>query len=78
VALLTLHRSPGDASVFAAIDDAVRRANEKLTGAARVCRHLVLADVWTPGGEELTPTLKLRRGGIHARYADEIAALYDG
>ena len=58
------------------IDDAVRRANEKLTGPARVRRHLVLADVWTPGSDELTPTHKLRRSAIHTRHADQIAALY--
>jgi long-subunit acyl-CoA synthetase (AMP-forming) len=78
VALITLHRPPSDPDVFATIDDAVRRANEKLTGPARVCRHFVLTDVWTPGGGELTPTLKLRRGAVHTRYAEQIAVLYDG
>ena len=77
VALITLHRPDGGPDVSRPIDDAVRRANEKLTGPARVRRHLVLADVWTPGSDELTPTHKLRRSAIHTRHADQIAALYD-
>jgi long-chain acyl-CoA synthetase len=29
-----------------------------------------------PGGDELTPTMKLKRKPIAAKYATEIAALY--
>jgi long-chain acyl-CoA synthetase len=78
VALITLNRPDADASVLATVDDAVRRANHKLTAPARVLRHLVLPDAWAPGGDELTPTLKLRRRAIEARYAEQIAALYEG
>ena len=38
--------------------------------------NTVLDDEWQPGGEELTPTMKLRRKPIAAKYADEIEALY--
>ena len=31
---------------------------------------------WLPDSEELTPTSKLKRRGIHAKYAAEIEALY--
>ena len=37
---------------------------------------MVLEDTWAPGSDELTPTLKLRRAAVHARYADHIEALY--
>jgi long-chain acyl-CoA synthetase len=30
-----------------------------------------------PDSEELTPTMKLKRRGIHAKYAREIEALYE-
>jgi long-chain acyl-CoA synthetase len=30
-----------------------------------------------PDSEELTPTMKLKRRGVHAKYATQIATLYD-
>ena len=77
VALVTLEGPADDPAALGAVDQAIRRANRKLTGPARIRRHLVLPDAWRPGGDELTPTMKLRRSAIHARYATQIAALYD-
>ena len=31
---------------------------------------------WQPGGEELTPTMKLKRKPINEKYGEEIEALY--
>ena len=49
---------------------------EDFNQAERVKRFTILADEWLPDSDELTPTMKLKRRGIHARYADEIEALY--
>ena len=37
--------------------------------AERVKKVVVLHDEWLPDSEELTPTSKLKRRGIHAKYA---------
>ena len=55
---------------------AVEAANAGLSRAERVKRFAILPNEWLPGGEELTPTLKLKRRGIATRYAAEIDALY--
>lgn len=36
----------------------------------------ILPAEWNPGGDELTPTTKLRRKPIERKYAAEIEALY--
>jgi len=36
----------------------------------------VLPAEWLPGGDELTPTMKLKRKPIAAKYAAPIEALY--
>jgi long-subunit acyl-CoA synthetase (AMP-forming) len=36
----------------------------------------VLEDEWLPGGEELTPTMKLKRKPIADKYAGAIEELY--
>ncbi|QWF76747.1 AMP-dependent synthetase/ligase [Amycolatopsis sp. CA-230715] len=65
-----------DPEVVAMVEDAVERANGKLSRVEQVKKTVVLPDVWEPGGDEVTPTMKLRRKPIAARYADRIEALY--
>ncbi|HEX5713345.1 MAG TPA: long-chain fatty acid--CoA ligase [Solirubrobacterales bacterium] len=67
-----------DPEVVAEIEAAVAGANARLSRVEQVKRYQVLAGEWLPGGEELTPTMKLKRGPIAARYAGEIEALYAG
>ena len=55
---------------------AVARANERLARVEQVKRYTVLDADWRPGGPELTPTQKLRRRAVLARYAAEIDAMY--
>jgi long-chain acyl-CoA synthetase len=42
----------------------------------QVRKFRVLADEWLPDSDVLTPTMKLKRRGVTARYADAIEALY--
>jgi long-subunit acyl-CoA synthetase (AMP-forming) len=63
-------------AVLAQVAEGVQRANAHLSRAEQIKRFTVLDCDWAPGGEELTPTMKLRRKPIHAKYADEIEELY--
>ena len=65
-----------DPRVRAAVEAAVTVANARLARVEQIKRHALLADEWRPGGAELTPTQKLRRRAVLARYAAEIEALY--
>ena len=53
-----------------------RPANERLSRVEQIKRYTVLAGEWAPGGEELTPTMKLKRRPIERKYEAEIEALY--
>ena len=55
---------------------AVEACNGRLARVQQVKRWQLLPAEWTAESEELTPTLKLRRRVIHAKYAATIEALY--
>jgi long-chain acyl-CoA synthetase len=76
---------PGDLAALAASEEvlaevrlAVDAANQRLSRIEQVKRFEVLPVEWTAESEELTPTLKLRRRIVHAKYAERIDALYGG
>ncbi|HET8789014.1 MAG TPA: AMP-binding protein [Actinomycetes bacterium] len=68
----------GHEQVLTEIQLAVDGANQHLARIEQVKRFEVLPVEWTAESEELTPTLKLRRRIIHAKYAERIDALYQG
>ncbi len=65
-------------AVLAAVGEAVATANQQLARVQQVKRWRLLPVEWTAESEELTPTLKLKRRGVHAKYADDIDTLYAG
>jgi long-chain acyl-CoA synthetase len=66
----------GEDAVQAEVQRGVDAANEQLARVEQIKKFTVLTDEWEPGGDELTPTMKLKRKPIHAKYAEEIEALY--
>jgi len=56
----------------------VARANSHLSRVEQIKRFRVLPCDWPPAGDELTPTMKLKRGPITLKYVGEIEALYSG
>jgi len=52
------------------------RANTQLARVEQIKRYAVLPQFWYPDGDELTPTLKVRRRVVAEKYRDDIDALY--
>jgi long-subunit acyl-CoA synthetase (AMP-forming) len=67
---------PEDPEVVARVQDEVDAANAHLARVEQIKRFRLLAAEWLPGGDELTPTMKLKRRPIAEKYAGEIDALY--
>ncbi|KRA38891.1 MULTISPECIES: AMP-dependent synthetase/ligase [unclassified Nocardioides] len=65
-----------DETVRALVQAGVDRANEKLARVEQIKKFALLGSSWEPGGDELTPTMKLKRTPIAKKYATEIDALY--
>ena len=63
-------------AVRAAVAAAVQKANGRLSRVEQIKRLAVLPVSWEPGGDELTPTMKLRRQAVSAKYAGVIESLY--
>jgi long-chain acyl-CoA synthetase len=63
-------------AVVAEIERGLEEVMAGFNNAERVKRVTVLHEEWLPDSEELTPTSKLKRRGIHAKYAAEIDGLY--
>jgi long-chain acyl-CoA synthetase len=63
-------------AVLEAVAAAVAAANARLARVQQVKAWRLLPVEWTAESEELTPTLKLKRRVVHAKYADIIETLY--
>jgi long-subunit acyl-CoA synthetase (AMP-forming) len=67
-----------DRRVLDEVAAGVARANAQLSLPEQIQRWTLLDCQWLPGGDQLTPTMKLQRRFIAVRYAAEIEALYRG
>ncbi len=66
----------GDERIEAAIQAAVEEANSKLARVEQIKKFKLIPGEWLPGGDELTPTMKLKRKPIAEKYETEIEDLY--
>src|SRR5215218_5829221 len=84
VALITLdpdvapafEQQHGRDALLAEVERGLEAANEQLARVEQIKKFKLLDDEWQPGGDELTPTMKLKRMPIHEKYAREIQELY--
>jgi long-chain acyl-CoA synthetase len=56
----------------------VAAVNARLSRAEQPRRVMILPEDWLPDSDVLTPTMKLKRRGILARYDEQIDAMYAG
>jgi long-chain acyl-CoA synthetase len=72
----TLEELAHDERVRAAVQEGVDAANEKLARVEQIKNFTIVEGDWLPSGDELTPTMKLKRKPIAEKYAAAIAAMY--
>ncbi|MFZ0384608.1 MAG: long-chain fatty acid--CoA ligase, partial [Solirubrobacteraceae bacterium] len=71
-----LDQLSSEPAIIAAVQQGVDRANSHLARVEQIKKFTIVSGDWLPGGDELTPTMKLKRKPIAAKYADAIDAMY--
>ncbi|HTZ85902.1 MAG TPA: long-chain fatty acid--CoA ligase [Solirubrobacteraceae bacterium] len=71
-----LEQLAGDARVRAAVQEGIDAANTKLARVEQIKKFHIVEGDWLPAGDELTPTMKLKRKPIAQKYASQIDAMY--
>lgn len=69
---------PASDETRAQVAAGVEAANARLSRVEQIKKWELLGDEWLPGGDELTPTMKLKRKPIAEKYAATIESLYAG
>ncbi|MBA3808413.1 MAG: long-chain fatty acid--CoA ligase [Solirubrobacterales bacterium] len=64
--------------VRAVVQEGVDAANAKLARVEQIKKFALVRGDWLPGGDELTPTMKLKRKPIAEKYSLQIGAMYSG
>ncbi|TDB98907.1 long-chain fatty acid--CoA ligase [Nonomuraea longispora] len=78
ITVSSLAELAGHPEVLKEVEAAVEAANAKLARVQQVKKWALLGSEWTAETGELTPSLKLKRRVVHAKYADVIDGLYAG
>ncbi len=64
--------------VVQAVQEGIDEANRHLARVEQIKKFTIVRGDWLPGGDELTPTMKLKRKPIADKYTPEIDAMYSG
>ena len=73
----SLEELAGEDGIRAAVQAGVDKANGKLSRVEQIKRFTIVEGDWAPGGDELTPTMKLKRKPIDQKYSEQIESLYE-
>jgi long-chain acyl-CoA synthetase len=60
----------------AELERGVAEVNAQVSNVEAIKKFAIISDDWVPDSEQLTATMKLKRRGVHATYADVIESLY--
>ncbi len=74
----SLDELASEPAVVAAVQEGVDEANTHLARVEQIKKFTIAEGDWAPGGDELTPTMKLKRRPIAAKYEATIEAMYAG
>jgi long-chain acyl-CoA synthetase len=72
----SLEALANDERVRAAVQEGIDTANEKHAKVEQVKKFTIVEGDWLPSGDELTPTMKLKRKPIAEKYSGAIDAMY--
>ena len=64
--------------VIEAVQQGIDEANKRLARVEQIKRFTIVKGDWLPGGDELTPTMKLKRKPVAKKYAEQIDQMYAG
>jgi long-chain acyl-CoA synthetase len=64
--------------VVEAVQEGIEAGNENLARVEQIKKFKIVPCDWLPGGDELTPTMKLKRKPISEKYEQEIEEMYSG
>ncbi len=67
-----------DPAIREAVQAGIDAANSHLARVEQIKKFTIVPGDWLPGGDELTPTMKLKRRPIATKYHEAIEAMYAG
>ena len=73
---MSVNQAVKDPQVLAAIDRAIKRANEKVSRAESIRKFVVLPTDFTEENGYLTPSLKVKRNLVLEDFKDAMVELY--
>jgi long-chain acyl-CoA synthetase len=75
---ITLAALAADPAVRTEVQHGVDEINKQFAQVEQIKKFVLVGEEWLPDSDMMTPTSKLKRRGVTARYADEIEAMYAG
>jgi long-chain acyl-CoA synthetase len=72
----TLAELAVDPAVLAEVQAGVDEVNQQFAQVEQIKKFTLVGEEWLPDSDMLTPTSKLKRRGVNARYGAEIEAMY--